>query len=77
MSLRDDITRSPRGIQSRLVAETGLSKPTVIAAMKGTACTARTAQAIAEAFGAPDCWPELVVVSNLRAHDITPQEPAA
>lgn len=66
MSLRDEINSSPRGTKAALIRITGLNKLTIIRATAGTQCGAASAQMIAEAFGAPDRWPELVVIRKRR-----------
>lgn len=74
MSLRDEINSAPRGTKAELVRQTGLAKLTIIRATSGTQCGPATAQDIAEAFGAPDRWPELVVVRRRRAHHGPPPD---
>ncbi len=66
MSLRDEINAAERGTKAKIVKATGLNKLTIIRAAAGTQCGAECAQMIAEAFGAPDRWPELVVVRHRR-----------
>ena len=68
MSLREDIHRAPRGTQARILRVSGLSKPTIINALKGRFCTAGTAQEIAAAVGEPERWAELVVLRTRNRH---------
>lgn len=67
MSLRDEINSAPRGTKAKLVKKTGLSKLTILRAAAGKQCGAGSAMKIAKAFGAPDRWPELVVVAASSA----------
>jgi len=62
MNLRDEINSAPRGTKADLARKTHLNKLTIVRATAGTQCGAESAQLIAEAFGAPDRWPELIVV---------------
>ena len=72
MSLRDEINSAPWGTKADLIRKTGFSKMTIIRATAGLQCCAATAQEIAEAFGAPDRWPELVVVRRRRPPQMAP-----
>jgi hypothetical protein len=73
MSLRDEINAAPRGTKAKLVKATGLNKLTIIRATAGTQCGAASAELIAEAFGAPDRWSELIVVRRRpRGHQDPP-----
>ena len=72
MSLRDEINSAPRGTKAALITKTGLCNLTIVRATTGARCSPATAQDIAAALGAPDRWPELVVVR--RRHHKTPVE---
>jgi len=75
MTLREEINSAPRGTKAKLIKKTGLNKLTIVRATAGTQCGADSAQRIAEAFGAPDRWPELIVVRRkARAQDPPPSD---
>ena len=74
MSLRDEINSAPRGTKARLVIATGLNKLTIIRATSGKQCGGESAQLIAEAFGVPDRWAELVVVRRRRPVHLPPPD---
>ena len=64
MDLRLEINSSPHGTKARLERTTGLSKPTILNALSGKSCSPATARDIAVAFGQPERWPELVVITR-------------
>ena len=75
MDLREEINSAPRGTQAGLIEKTGLSKPTVIRALQGLRCSPGTARDIATAFGKPDRWFELVVITRPPRNGVHPLPP--
>lgn len=73
MDLRLEIKAAPRGTKARIIRDTHLSKPTVLSALGGKHCSPATARDIATAYGQPERWHELVVIT--RAPKSAPQEP--
>jgi hypothetical protein len=73
MDLRTEINAADRGTKARITRETKLSKPTILHALDGSRCSPATARDIATAFGQPDRWHELVVIT--RPPRSAPQDP--
>jgi len=73
-----EINSAPHGTKARIIRETGLSKPTILHALDGSRCSPGTARDIATAYGQPERWHELVVITRppRAGHHGNPPDPS-